>query len=80
MKTCFYYNFTLTLHQKQERNINNNLNIRIMDFHELTTISGTVVYIKRPAPWNWQAIDDKGVICAAPTKRECQRTVKVLRK
>lgn len=51
-----------------------------MDFKELTTISGAVVYIKRPAPWNWQALDDKGVICAAPTKRECQRTVKVLRK
>ena len=51
-----------------------------MDFNELTTISGTVAYIKRPAPWNWQAIDDKGVICAAPTKRECQFTVKVLRK
>lgn len=51
-----------------------------MDFNELTKISGPVVYIKRPAPWNWQAIDDKGVICAAPTKRECQRTVKILRK
>ena len=32
-----------------------------MDFNELTTISGAVVFIKRPAPWNWQAIDDKGV-------------------
>ena len=51
-----------------------------MDFNELTTISGAVVFIKRPAPWNWQAIDDKGVICAAPTKKECQFTVKVLRK
>lgn len=51
-----------------------------MDFNELTTISGPVVYVKRPAPWNWQAIDDKGVICAAPTKRKCQFTVKVLRK
>lgn len=51
-----------------------------MDFNELTTISGAVVFIKRPAPWNWQAIDDKGVICAAPTKRELQRTVKILRK
>lgn len=51
-----------------------------MDFNELTTISGAVVFIKRPAPWNWQAIDDTGVICAAPTKRECQRTVKILRK
>lgn len=46
-----------------------------MDFNELTTISGAVVFIKRPRPWNWQAIDDKGVICAAPTKRECQRKV-----
>lgn len=51
-----------------------------MDFNELTKITKPVVYVKRPAPWNWQAIDDKGVICAAPTKRECQFTVKVLRK
>lgn len=51
-----------------------------MDFNELTTISGAVVFIKRPAPWNWQAIDDKGVICAAQTKRECQLVVKCLRK
>lgn len=51
-----------------------------MDFKELTTISGAVVFIKRPAPWNWQAIDDKGVICAAPTKRECQLIVRCLRK
>lgn len=41
---------------------------------------GAVVFIKSPAPWNWQAIDDNGVICAAPTKRECQRTVKIMRK
>lgn len=51
-----------------------------MDLNELTTISGAVVYVKRPAPWNWQAIDDKGVICAAPTKIECQRKVNVMRK
>lgn len=51
-----------------------------MDFKELTTISGAVVFIKRPAPWNWQAVDDKGVICAAPTKKECQRKVNVMRK
>ena len=51
-----------------------------MDFNELTTISGPVVYVKHPAPWNWQAIDDKGVICAAPTKRACQLVVKCLRK
>lgn len=51
-----------------------------MDFNELATISGAVVFIKRPAPWNWQAIDEKGVICAAPTKRECQQVVKCLRK
>lgn len=51
-----------------------------MDFNELTTIRGAVVFIKRPAPWNWQAIDEKGVICAAPTKRECQQVVKCLRK
>mgnify|MGYP007092389789 FL=1 len=51
-----------------------------MDFNELTTISGAVVFIKRPAPWNWQALDDKGVICAAPTKRDCQRKVNVMRK
>ena len=51
-----------------------------MDFNELTTISGAVVFVKRPAPWNWQALDDKGVICAAQTKRECQQVVKYLRK
>ena len=39
-----------------------------------------VVLIKRPAPWNWQALDDKGVICAAPTKKECQRKVTIMRK
>lgn len=50
-----------------------------MDFNELTTISGAVVFIKRPAPWNWQALDDKGVICAAPTRRYCQRKVKIMR-
>ena len=51
-----------------------------MEFNELTKITGAVVYIKRPAPWNWQALDDKGIICAAPTKRECQQKVKCLRK
>lgn len=51
-----------------------------MDFKELTKISRAVVFIKRPAPWNWQAIDDKGVICAAPTKKEIQRKVNVMRK
>ena len=34
----------------------------------------------RAAPLNWQVIDDKGVICAAPTKRECQRKENVMRK
>lgn len=29
---------------------------------------------------NWQAVDDKGVFCAAPTKKECQRKVNVMRK
>lgn len=51
-----------------------------MDFNELTTILGAVVFIKRPAPWNWQAMDDNGFICAAPTKKECQRKVKIMRK
>lgn len=51
-----------------------------MDFNELTKISWAVVFIKRPAPWNWQALDDKGVICAAPTKKECQHKVNVMRK
>lgn len=41
---------------------------------------GAVVLIKRPAPWNWQALDDEGVICAAPTKKECQRKVTIMRK
>lgn len=49
-----------------------------MNFNELTTISGAVVLIKRPAPWNWQAIDDNGVICAAPTKKDVQRKVKIM--
>ncbi len=39
-----------------------------MDFNELITISGPVVYVKRHAPWNWQAIDDKGVIWRALKK------------
>lgn len=39
-----------------------------------------VIYKKRPAPWNWGAFDEIGIICAAPTKRECQQKLSSMRK
>ena len=39
-----------------------------------------VIYKKRPAPWNWGAFDEKGIICAAPTKKECQQKLFLMRK
>ena len=39
-----------------------------------------VIYKKRPAPWNWGAFDEIGIICAAPTKKECQQKLSSMRK
>lgn len=45
-----------------------------------TRIVGKVTYTKRPAPYNWKAEDEIGLIAVGETKRECQHMVAELRK
>lgn len=45
-----------------------------------TQIVGKVIYTKRPAPYNWKAEDEIGLVAAGQTKKECQQKVAELRK
>lgn len=43
-------------------------------------IVGKVTYTKRPAPYNWIAEDEIGMIAAGETKKQCQHQVAEIRK